>query len=153
MKEFQSILIEQTPRTPQIDLNRVTGELVFSGKSIPENANKVYEPVYNWVSEYILNARPTTNIRLNLEYFNTATSLWLAKILKVLIQIKQTEYIIILHLYLEIDDYEDIEDFGDIIDVFGPIAGIFQQSIPGIGIKIYGTDDEGKIIKDKLVYI
>ena len=153
MKEFQSILIEQTPRTPQIDLNRFTGELVFSGKSIPENANKVYEPVFNWVSEYILNARPTTNIRLNLEYFNTATSLWLAKILKVLIQIKQTEYIIILHLYLEIDDYEDIEDFGDIIDVFGPIAGIFQQSIPGIGIKIYGTDDEGKIIKDKLVYI
>ena len=153
MKEFQSILIEQTPRTPQIDLNRVTGELVFSGKSIPENANKVYEPVYNWVKEYILNARPTTNIRLNLEYFNTATSLWLAKILKVLIQIKQTEYIIILHLYLEIDDYEDIEDFGDIIDVFGPIAGIFQQSIPGIGIKIYGTDHEGKIIKDKLVYI
>jgi len=153
MKEFQSILIEQTPRTPQIDLNRVTGELVFSGKSIPENANKVYEPVFNWVSEYILNARPTTNIRLNLEYFNTATSLWLAKILKVLIQIKQTEYIIILHLYLEIDDYEDIEDFGDIIDVFGPIAGIFQQSIPGIGIKIYGTDNEGKIIKDKLVYI
>ena len=153
MKEFQSILIEQTPRTPQIDLNRFTGELVFSGKSIPENANKVYEPVYNWVKEYILNARPTTNIRLNLEYFNTATSLWLAKILKVLIQIKQTEYIIILHLYLEIDDYEDIEDFGDIIDVFGPIAGIFQQSIPGIGIKIYGTDNEGKIIKDKLVYI
>lgn len=153
MKEFQSILIEQTPRTPQIDLNRFTGELVFSGKSIPENANKVYEPVFNWVSEYILNARPTTNIRLNLEYFNTATSLWLAKILKVLVQIKQTEYIIILHLYLEIDDYEDIEDFGDIIDVFAPIAGIFHQSIPSIGIKIYGTDDEGKIIKDKLVYI
>jgi len=153
MKEFQSILIEQTPRTPQIDLNRFTGELVFSGKSIPENANKVYEPIFNWVSEYILNARPTTNIRLNLEYFNTATSLWLAKILKVLIQIKQTEYIIILHLYLAIDDYEDIEDFGDIIDVFAPIAEIFHQSIPGIGIKIYGTDDEGKIIKDKLVYI
>ena len=113
----------------------------------------MYEPVYNWVKEYILFARPETNIRLKLEYFNSSTSLWLAKILKVLIQIKQTEYIVILHLYLAIDDYEDIEDFGDIIDVFAPIAGIFHQSIPGIGIKIYGTDDEGKIIKDKLVYI
>lgn len=153
MQELQNFKIESTSKTPEIDLNRFTGELVFSGKSIPENANKVYEPVFNWVKEYILNARPTTNIRLNLEYFNTATSLWLAKILKVLIQIKQTEYTIILHLYLAIDDYEDIEDFGDIIDVFAPIAGIFHQSIPGIGIKIYGTDHEGKIIKDKLVYI
>jgi hypothetical protein len=152
MKEFKSIIFEQTPKSPQIDLNRATGELVFTGKSIPENANKVYEPVLNWVAEYVQNPRPSTNIRLNLEYFNTSSSLWLARILKSLIRIKEPDYRLILHLYLSIDDYEDIEEFGDIIDAFAPIAGIFYDAIPSIGIKIYGMDDDGKIIKDKLVF-
>ena len=50
MKEIQSLFIEQTQKTPQIELNQFTGNLIFSGKSIPENAAKVYEPVLNWVT-------------------------------------------------------------------------------------------------------
>lgn len=153
MQELQNVIIESTPKTPQIDLNRFTGEIVFFGKSIPENANKVYEPVLNWVKEYIHHARPITNIRLRLEYFNTASSLWLSKIVKVLIQIKEPDYRLILHLYLEIEDFEDIEEFGDITDAFAPISGIFNNAIPSVGIKIYGTAEDGTIIKEKLVLI
>jgi hypothetical protein len=76
--------VEQTPKTPQIDLNQLSGELILSGRSIPENAAKIYEPVLNWVKEYILNARPITNLRLNLEYFNTASMMWLSRIMAVL---------------------------------------------------------------------
>jgi hypothetical protein len=153
MKDLPNLLIEQTSKTPRIELNRLSGELIISGKSIPENANKVYEPVLNWVSEYILNAKPKTNLRLDLEYFNTSTSLWLAKILKVLIRIKEPDYSLIVYLYLSIEDYDDIGEFGDILDAFAPIAGLFSDAIPSIGIKICGTDDDGKIIKDKLIFI
>ena len=41
--EIKNLFIEPTPKTPQIDLNHLTGELIFSGKSIPENAAKLYE--------------------------------------------------------------------------------------------------------------
>jgi hypothetical protein len=153
MTEFQNLIIEQTPKTPQIDLNKLTGDLIFSGKSIPENPAKVYEPVLNWVTEYILKARPTTNIRFNLEYFNTASSLWLAKILKVLIRINEPDYVIIAHLYLPVDEYDEMIEFEDIKDVFFPIADIVQGAIPSVGIKLYGTDDKGEIIKDTLVFI
>jgi len=153
MMEFQNLIIEQTPKTPQIDLNKLTGDLIFSGKSIPENPAKVYEPVLNWVTEYILEARPTTNIRFNLEYFNTASSLWLAKILKVLIRINEPDYVIITHLYLPVDEYDEMIEFEDIKDVFSPIADIIHGAIPSIGIKLYGTDDKGEIIKDTLVFI
>jgi len=153
MMEFQNLIIEQTPKTPQIDLNKLTGDLIFSGKSIPENPAKVYEPVLNWVTEYILKARPTTNIRFNLEYFNTASSLWLAKILKVLIRINEPDYVIIAHLYLPVDEYDEMIEFEDIKDVFFPIADIVQGAIPSVGIKLYGTDDKGEIIKDTLVFI
>lgn len=153
MKEFKNIIIEQTPKTPQIDLNLLTGELIFSGKSIPENAAKVYEPVLNWVTEYILNARPTTNLRLNLEYFNTASSLWLAKILKVLIRIKEPDYVLIVHLYLPLEEFDEMKNFDDIKEAFVPITDIFHGTIPSIGIKLYGTDEKGEIVKDTLVFI
>lgn len=75
MNELQCLIIEQTPKTPQIELNQLTGDLVFSGKSIPENPAKVYEPVLNWVTEYILKANQTTNLILDLQYFDTASLL------------------------------------------------------------------------------
>jgi len=153
MKELKNLLIDETPKTPLIDFNRLSGELVLSGKSIPENAAKVYEPVFNWLSDYILQARPTTNLRLNLEYYNTASSLWIAKIIKVLIHIKDPDYVLIIHIYLSLEDYEDIEEFEDIKDAFAPLTSIFFDAIPNVGIKIYGTDDDGKIVKEKLVFL
>jgi hypothetical protein len=74
MKDFQSLIIDETPKTPQIDLNPLTGDFIFSGKSIPENAARVYEPILSWVNEYARHAKPTTNLRFNLEYFNTSSS-------------------------------------------------------------------------------
>jgi hypothetical protein len=147
------LIIEQTPKTPQIDLNQLTGDLTFSGKSIPENAAKLYEPVINWVTEYILKAKPITNLRLNLEYYNTASSIWLTKLLKVLILINEPDYTLIVHLYLPVEDYDEIDDFDDIKDTFMPISNIDNSSMLSIGIKLYGVDDKGEIIKETLVFI
>lgn len=151
--EIQILNIEQTKKSPQIDLNHLSGELLFAGKSIPENAAKVYEPVFNWVKEYILNARPTTNLRVNLEYFNTASTIWLVKILKVLCQINQPDYVLIIHIYLPIDEFDEMKDFEDIKDVFFPISDVSQGAKLSIGLKLYGTDDNGEIIKDTLVFL
>ena len=153
MKEIQSLFIEQTQKTPQIDLNQFTGNLIFSGKSIPENAAKVYEPVLNWVTQYVLKARPITNVRLDLEYFNTTSTIWLLKILKVLIRINEPDYVLILHFYLPIDEYDEMNDFDDIKDAFSPIEDILHGTIPSIGIKLYWTDDKGVIVKDVLVFL
>ena len=153
MKEFQSLIIDQTSKTPRIDLNHLTGDLIFSGKSIPENAAKVYEPVLNWVTEYILKARPTTNLRLNMEYFNTASVLWLARMFKTLIRIIEPDYVLIVHLYLPVDDYDEMNDFEDIIDAFVPIEDIVHSAISSIGIKLHGIDNKGAIIKETIVFI
>jgi len=153
MKDFKSLILEETPKTPQIELNPFTGDFIFSGKSIPENAAKVYEPVLEWVTEYILHARPTTNVRLNLEYYNTSSSLWLAKILKVLVRINEPDYVLIIHLYLPLDEFDEMKEFEDIKDAFFPIADIFQLAIPSIGIKLYGTNDQEQVVKDKMVFI
>ena len=153
MKEFQSLIIEETSKTPHVELNPLTGDFIFSGRSIPENAAKVYEPILRWVSEYILDARPTTNLRLNLDYFNTSSSLWLAKIFKVLVKINNPDYVLIFHLYLPVEEFDEMKEFDDIKEAFFPIADVLQYAVPSVGIKLYGTNEEDRIIKDRLVFV
>jgi hypothetical protein len=113
----------------------------------------VYEPILKWATEYIKDPRPVTNIRLNLEYFNTSSLLWFTKILKALIQINVPDYVLIVNLYMSVEEFEDIEDFNDIKDTFLPISNITQSQISCIGIKLFGTDDNGEILKETIVFM
>lgn len=150
--ELKSLLIEPKAKTPQIDLNQLTGELIFSGRSMPENASIVYEKVLNWTNQYIKNPRLITNLRLNLEYFNTASSIWISKIVKALCSIKDNECTLLIHLYFDIEEYENME-VEDIKDALGPIVAILSTATISIGIKMYGTNSEGEIIKESMVLI
>lgn len=149
-KDFRNLFVDATEKTPLIDLNPYTGELILSGKSIPVNAIKIFEPVYEWVKEYVKNPRHTTNLRLNLEYFNTASSIWLAKIVKTLAGIKCNDCVLFLHIYFPIEDFEDIED---IKDDLSPVIDVISNATVSVGLKIYGTDDNGKIIKESMIFI
>jgi len=151
--ELKKLIVEATLKTPQIELDQLSGNLNFSGRSIPENAAKIYEPVFEWVNKYIQCARPTTDFRFNMEYYNTASSLWIAKILKVLINIPDPDCVLIIHLFVPMEDYEDIEEFGDIKDAFFPLTDIFHGAVPSIGIRLYGTDDDGAVVKETFVYM
>ena len=153
IKDFKPLVIEKTANTPQIELDNLTGNLIFSGRSIPENAANVYEPVLNWVTKYLPEARPTTNLRLNLEYFNTSSVLWLSKIFRILIRINKPNYTLIVHLYMPVDDYNEITNFEDIIDAFGPIEDVLQTAISNIGIKLHGINTNNEIVKETLVFI
>ena len=153
MNEFNSLRMEQTPKTPNIELNQLSGELILSGISIPENAANIYEPVLKWVNQYVLQARPITNLRFNLEYFNSSSSMWISKILKSLTRINHADYLLLVHLYLPLEEYNEIKEVDNIRDAFSPISDIFQNSIPCIGLKLYATNDKSEIIKDALVLI
>jgi hypothetical protein len=152
MKELKTIFKDPTDKTPQIDFNRITGELILSGKSISENPTDIYEPVYDWVTNYIKNPRQTTNLRLNLEYFNTASSIWLAKIVKCLSKIEIPESVLLVHLYFNIEEFDSM-DVDDIKNVLSNVVDIVNPSTVSIGIKLYGTDENSKTIKEAMVLI
>jgi len=150
--ELKNIFIEPTSKTPQIDLNHLTGELIFSGRSIPENAVELYDNILKWVTLYANDPRHTTNLRLNLEYFNTASSIWLAKIVKALSAIKDSESTLMIHLYFNIEEFDSM-DAEDLKDALSPIIDILGTPKVSLGIKIYGIDDNGEILKESIVLI
>lgn len=150
--ELKKLYIEQGIKTPQIDFNNFSGELILSGKSIPENAAQLYEKVLFWVKEYIKIPKLTTNLRINLEYFNTASVIWISKIVAALSSIEGFDSTLIIHLYFDIEDYDSM-DADDLKDELHPIVSMIGNPTISVGIKIYGTDNKGGILKESMVLI
>jgi hypothetical protein len=73
--------------------------------------------------------------------------------LKVLTRIKVPEYVLIIHLYFPVEEFNEMNEFEDINDAFSPITDIFHDTTTSIGIKLYAKDDKGEIIKTRLVFI
>lgn len=152
MTENINIFIEGSAKTPQVDFNRLSGELILFGRSIPENAAKLYEPLLAWINEYINSPRPTTNLRLNLEYFNTASMLWVSKIVKALSKIKEDDYVLFIHVYFDIDEFDSM-DIEELKDVVGNLVDNISNATISIGIKTYGTESSGEVVKEAMVLI
>ena len=149
---MENLVINATAKTPQIELNHLTGELVFTGKSIPENAAKLYEGVFNWVKDYTEQPNKLTNFRLNLEYFNTSSTMWIGRIIKVLSHITKPDATLMIHLYFDINDFESM-DSEEITDAISPIIDMAGTPTVNVGIKIYGTDNDGQILKETIAFI
>lgn len=149
---FTNLIIEQTSKTPQIDLNRYNGHLIFSGKSTPENADRIYGPVLRWTEEYIKDPRPFTHFKLDMEYFNTASALWLAKIVKVLSLIEKPDSVLMVHLYMPVEDFDNIKEYDDIKDAFIPIADIYKGSVTSLCMKLYAKDEMGAVVRETFVF-
>jgi hypothetical protein len=152
MAEIKNIFIEGTAKTPNIDFNRHTGELILSGKSIPENAAKVYEPLLTWIEDYVKSPRHTTNLRLNLEYFNSASSIWFAKLVKALSRIKEDDYVLFIHLYFDIEDYDSMDN-EELKDFVSSLVDKIGDAKVSIGVRTHGIDSDGKIVRDSTILI
>ena len=139
--------IEEKHNTPEIDFNSVSGELVLKGKSIPENATRFYQPIIDWVKEYTMEAAEQTNLHINLIYFNTSSAIWISKLIKILSTINNREKLLFIHLYFDIEEFDEMVD-EDIKEIISPATDVLHDATVSIGVKIYGTDDDGTILTE-----
>ena len=152
MKNLDKIFIGATKKTPEIDFNHLTGELVLNGRSIPENTAKLYEPLLEWISEYIKEPQNNTNLHLKLQYFNSSSLLWIMQVIKLLSKINKKGSILLINLYFENDDFdfENIELFKSLIHL---IFDNIQEPKVTVGIKINGTDAEGRVVDEETIFM
>jgi hypothetical protein len=152
MKEFKGVFIEGTVKTPQVEFNYLTGEMVLRGRSIPENAAKFYQPLLDWINKYIKAPQKTTNLHLNLEYFNSSSFVWITMIIKSLSKIERKDAILYIHLYFDIEDYED-NITNQVQDLISVLVDKISDTKISIGIKTHGTDSDGKAIKESTILV
>lgn len=133
MNELRDYNSEGTSKTPKIRFDYKRGDLILEGRSIPENAARIYHPLHLWVRKYIKSPCLNTSLHLNLEYFNVATLWWIVKIIKELLKIDRQGKSLIISLYTDSEDY-DSEDTSDIIEIFTSLNA--NSASPGLYVTI-----------------
>lgn len=108
---MKDLVINGEAKTPTINFNFQNGELLISGRSIPENSVEFYEPVISWLDEYKSSNGSSLSIDIKLEYFNTSSSKCILDLFKKLEELKEVQKEIAIKWYYEEDD-EDMEEAG-----------------------------------------
>ena len=109
---MNNFYMEGNDKTPTINLNAETGEMEFSGKSIPENSADLYGPVMDWIDDYIETPGEKTVFVVKLEYFNTSSSKYLLEIFRRFEKLFKTGKKVSVQWYYEQED-EDMQESGD----------------------------------------
>lgn len=79
---MESLIIENTNKTPKVFFNALNGKMELTGRSIPENSFQFYEPLLQWIDEYVKSPHEQTCFTFKLDYFNTSSSMYILGILK-----------------------------------------------------------------------
>ena len=100
-------------KSPSISFNP-NGNLQIWGRSLPENALEIYNPIFNWLDQYKNNPSKETSVEVKLEYFNTTSSKLIYEIFKKFEEINTDGNEINVKWYYESDD-PDLEEEGKLL--------------------------------------
>ncbi len=103
--------IEGSKSTPTVILDAEKNNLFLQGQSYPENAFKFYEPIFQWVDEYLekLNAEVLVQIDFNLPYINTSSSKCIMMLLEKLDKAYESGKKLTLNWYYNEDNESELE--------------------------------------------
>ena len=114
---MRDIFVSGTKLTPEVSLRK--GEISFSGRSVPSDPGKFYQPLFQWAEEYHEKGPGEIKIKLNFEYINTASTKWLYNILKILGSDINSKKKVDISWYFEEGD-EDMQELGSIFQSLVP---------------------------------
>ncbi len=78
---MENLNLKSTPFTPEVNFSK-NGHLTLSGRSLPENALKFFQPLLEWVQNF---NGDSIVCDIKLEYYNTTTSRSLYELLEILV--------------------------------------------------------------------
>ena len=80
---MQKIEIPPGKTTLGVTLDPIAGLLEFAGVSYPSNPKTFFEPIIDWITEYLKDKKCSeVNIVFRITYFNTSSSVYMFKILE-----------------------------------------------------------------------
>lgn len=113
-----------TQSTPYIYFDPATGRLDITGRSIPENSVAFYKPLFDALGEYAQNPANGIHAVIQLEYYNSSSSVCILNLLKKLETLKSKVSDISIEWHYEEEDEDTLA------------AGNNFQSIISLPIKI-----------------
>jgi len=117
---MEALRIQSTAKTPEVLFDSHNEIFEIKGKSIPDDAEDFYMSVLQWFDDYVANPNPTTILKIDLEYFNIASSKRLLFLLYKLNEMKAKDMDVrVIWRYNEADEdmYEVGQDYAFMVKV------------------------------------
>lgn len=112
---MENLEIDKTNQTPHI-IFKTNGDFLIKGISTPDNVQKLYQPVFNWLNEFQGTKPLAVNLTLEIDYLNTSSTRILVELLNLINSFKQHDTAInIVWCYEEGDD--DMLELGEDLQV------------------------------------
>jgi len=96
--------LKATRDTPEIIFNPATSQFEISGNSLPEDTSKFFDPVLDWMEEYVKSPNKNTILKCQLEYFNSSSAKMLYQLFIELEKIKEFGSDVKINWYYEPGD-------------------------------------------------
>ena len=110
---MEKIVIEPTKKSLEVECS--PGYFKLSGNSILSDPRKFFQPIVEWVEEYVQNPENLTTIDLKLEYVDTASVQSVFDIMRIFKPLQDKEKEVVVNFYFEFDDPELLE-LGEIME-------------------------------------
>ena len=81
---MENYFVKGSEESPTVSLNADTGIMEISESSYPEYTNEIYNPLLEWLEEYMATANRKVTFNFRLDYFNTSTSFRFQQIINLL---------------------------------------------------------------------
>jgi len=117
---MKNIALSSTSSTPSILFTPSEGKLEIRGRSIPENSIEFYKELLDYIDEYIDNPHKTTEVVIQLEYYNSSSAVCILNLLRKLKQLtKKGHQVSIEWLYEEEDEdtYNAGKNFQGVLEI------------------------------------
>ena len=120
------ILIGATQKSPLVHMDANKGLIEISGRSTPEDTDKVFGPIIHWIEQYVKEPQKKTVVNFHFEYFNSSTTKALMRLINKLQTIKKNESIELEINWLYFD--EDMLEYGQDFEELSGLPFIFIES-------------------------
>jgi hypothetical protein len=117
---METIIREETLKTPYVKFDGEKGLVEIKGRSIPENSIEFYKPLIDWLDKFADQPADRTSVNVKLEYFNTSSSKCILDIFRKLELMHKKGDEVEVNWYYEEDDedmFEAGEDYQSIINI------------------------------------
>jgi hypothetical protein len=116
---MQPLVFEAQDDTPKVILDKDKNIFELSGKSLPEDVIKFYQPVYDWLKQYITEPNDETIIKLKIDYFNSASHKAINYMLEILADIEKTGKKVSVKWHYLTEDEDMLETGHDFAELTG----------------------------------
>ncbi len=111
---------------PSVSLNAETGVCEIAGESYLEEATLFYQPIYEWLQEYIKTKKPIL-FNFKLTYVNTSSSKHVLFILRLLKEYQEAGGDVVTNWHIEHGDTDTEEDVEDYMIISGLTINIIKK--------------------------